>query len=110
MLIVTRRPGQVLHIGEDIQVVFIRKSKGSNQIVLGIDAPEHINIYREEAKKKTKKEKSKNNGEVNLSQQVANVFNLDVEVIDLDTETRTINSSLIVKPEKKEMKSGATGE
>ncbi len=46
MLILTRKPGESLYIGDDVKVCIV-EIKG-NQIRLGIDAPRDVRIYREE--------------------------------------------------------------
>lgn len=46
MLILTRRIGEALIIGDDV-VINVLGVKG-NQVRLGIDAPKHIKILREE--------------------------------------------------------------
>ena len=46
MLIVTRRPGEALKIGDNVTVTIIR-IKG-NQVKIGIDAPKDIPVWREE--------------------------------------------------------------
>lgn len=46
MLVLTRRLGEGIIIGNNIRVVVV-DIKG-NQIKIGIKAPEHITIYREE--------------------------------------------------------------
>ena len=46
MLILTRKPGQSLYIGDDIKVTIV-ETKG-HQIRVGIDAPRDYRIYREE--------------------------------------------------------------
>lgn len=46
MLILTRKPGQSLYIGDDVKITIV-EIKG-NQIRLGIDAPTQYRIYREE--------------------------------------------------------------
>jgi carbon storage regulator len=48
MLMLTRKPGQRLYIGDDITVVIFEYSKG--QFKVGVDAPKEIAIVREEAK------------------------------------------------------------
>ena len=46
MLIITRRPGERVMIGDDI-VVAVIDVKGSN-VRIGIDAPREIAVFREE--------------------------------------------------------------
>ena len=46
MLILTRKPGESLFIGESVKIT-VMEIKG-NQIRIGIDAPRELRIYREE--------------------------------------------------------------
>ena len=46
MLILTRRIGETVMIGEDIAITVLRV-KG-NQVRLGVDAPKHVSVQREE--------------------------------------------------------------
>lgn len=46
MLILTRRVGETLYIGDDIQVAVL--DIRGNQIRIGIEAPRGVNIAREE--------------------------------------------------------------
>lgn len=46
MLVLTRKPGQSVYIGDDIKIT-LKEIKG-NQVRLGIDAPNSIKIFREE--------------------------------------------------------------
>src|ERR1700710_2190962 len=46
MLVLTRRPNQSIMIGDDI-VLTVLEVKG-DQIRLGIDAPRHVQVFREE--------------------------------------------------------------
>jgi len=46
MLILTRKPGESLYIGDDVKVTIV-EIKG-NQIRVGIEAPRELRIYREE--------------------------------------------------------------
>jgi len=46
VLIVTRKPGQAVRIGEDIRVVLM-ESRGK-QVRIGIEAPDDVQLYREE--------------------------------------------------------------
>ena len=47
MLILTRHAGQVIRIGDDISIQILENSH-NGQIRLGIDAPKHIAVHREE--------------------------------------------------------------
>lgn len=57
MLILTRRSGEGLRIGEDIKVVIL-EVKG-NQVRIGIDAPQEIQVHREEVYERIKAENIK---------------------------------------------------
>lgn len=46
MLSLARRPGQKIRIGEDI-VLVVREIRG-RQVKIGIDAPPHVRVLREE--------------------------------------------------------------
>lgn len=46
MLILTRKPGESLYIGDEIKVTLM-EIKG-NQVRVGVDAPPTVRIYREE--------------------------------------------------------------
>lgn len=46
MLILTRKPGESLYIGDNVKVTIV-EMKG-NQIRVGVDAPSTLRIYREE--------------------------------------------------------------
>lgn len=46
MLVLTRRPGQSVFIGDDVKITVV-EIKGS-QVRVGIDAPDHVRIFREE--------------------------------------------------------------
>ncbi|MGR3293501.1 MAG: carbon storage regulator CsrA [Candidatus Scalindua sp.] len=54
MLILTRRLGESIIIDDNIKITVIDINK--QQIKLGIDAPKHITINREEVAKKVKDE------------------------------------------------------
>ena len=58
MLILTRRVGEALMIGENTKIVVLGV-KGS-QIRLGINAPKDIMVHREEILIKSKRKKDKN--------------------------------------------------
>jgi carbon storage regulator len=46
MLVLSRKPGERILIGDDIAVTVVRI--GPNTVRLGIDAPRHLNIIRDE--------------------------------------------------------------
>lgn len=46
MLVLTRKPGQSLYIGDDVKVTLV-EVKG-NQVRVGVEAPPAVRIYREE--------------------------------------------------------------
>ncbi len=46
MLVLTRKPGQRIHIGGDIVLTIVRLKGG--QVRLGIEAPKEVPVYRAE--------------------------------------------------------------
>ncbi len=56
MLILTRRIGETLNIGDDVTVAVLGV-KG-NQIRIGIDAPKDVAVHREEIYERIHKEKA----------------------------------------------------
>jgi carbon storage regulator len=56
MLILTRRPGESVRIGDDITVTVLGVKGG--QLRLGFTAPEHVSVHREEVFKRIRAEKS----------------------------------------------------
>jgi len=57
MLILTRRSGETIKIGDDIEVIVLG-AKG-NQIRLGIKAPDDVEIHREEIYERIQQERAK---------------------------------------------------
>lgn len=58
MLILTRRIGEKLIIGEDIVVTIL--GVNGNQIRIGIDAPKDVDVHREEVWQRIKEEGNRN--------------------------------------------------
>lgn len=56
MLILTRKPGETLKIGDDITVHIL--SVNGRQVRIGIDAPKSVEVHREEIYNKIQREKS----------------------------------------------------
>ncbi|GBE28868.1 hypothetical protein BMS3Bbin03_02821 [bacterium BMS3Bbin03] len=54
MLVLTRKSGESLIIGDDIEIVII-EARGS-QVKIGINAPSEIKVYRKELYEKIKRE------------------------------------------------------
>lgn len=46
MLILTRRPGESIYLGDDIKITVL--SVQGKQIKVGLDVPEDLPVYREE--------------------------------------------------------------
>lgn len=57
MLILTRRVGETLIIGDDVKITVL-DVKG-NQIRIGIDAPKSLSVHREEIYQRIQTDKSK---------------------------------------------------
>ncbi len=61
MLILTRRPDESIHIGDNV-VVRVLGVVGNN-VRIGIDAPRNIPVHREEIYERAKNEKKDPNGD-----------------------------------------------
>lgn len=63
MLILTRRVGEALVVGDEI-IINILGVKG-NQVRIGVDAPKTVSVHRQEIYKKIQKESSNSTDEEN---------------------------------------------
>lgn len=66
MLILTRRVGETLMIGNDVTVTVLGV-KG-NQVRIGINAPKHIAVHREEIYERVKREQEAGNSHAPVSE------------------------------------------
>ena len=57
MLILTRRVGETLMIGDDVKITILDNKGG--QVRIGISAPREIEVHREEIYRKIQAEKAK---------------------------------------------------
>ena len=55
MLILTRRQGETICIGDDIRITVLGTNGG--QVRLGIDAPQNVEVHREEIYQRIQSEK-----------------------------------------------------
>jgi carbon storage regulator len=61
MLILTRRIGEVLRVGDDVSITVLG-IKG-NQVRIGIDAPKDVSVHREEIYQRIKNEGNAHEGD-----------------------------------------------
>lgn len=57
MLLLSRKRGETIYIGNDIRVTVTNVDKHSGAVQIGIDAPHHIEIHREEIYRRVLKER-----------------------------------------------------
>jgi len=55
MLILTRRTGESLHIGDDVEVTVM--AVNGSQVRIGIKAPRHVTVDREEIAQRKQRER-----------------------------------------------------
>jgi len=63
MLILTRRVGESIMIGEDIAITVLGVQ--GNQVRVGVNAPKEVSVHREEIYERIQQEKQKGNKTVN---------------------------------------------
>lgn len=59
MLVLGRKIGEKIKIGDDITIEILSGPVGCSQVRIGIDAPKDVIVHREEVYEKIKKEKEK---------------------------------------------------
>ncbi len=59
MLILTRRIGEILRIGDDVSLMVVGVQ--GNQVRIGADAPKEVEIHREEIYRRIQQEKNQGN-------------------------------------------------
>jgi carbon storage regulator len=60
MLILTRRVGETLVIGDEVTVTVL--GVNGNQVRIGVNAPKEVAVHREEIFERIKNEEHQNNG------------------------------------------------
>jgi len=54
MLILTMRPGEKIHLGDNVVMHYLRNNNGTDQVSIGFDAPRDFIILRDKIKIKDK--------------------------------------------------------
>ena len=86
MLVLTRKQGEKLIIGEEVTVTVL--SIKANQIRFGIDAPRHVKVHREEIYQRILKEKKVQNGSDRISARVPGVkVKVPVETLSISDKS-----------------------
>lgn len=70
MLVLTRKTGEAIRIGDDIEITVL--SVQGDQIKLGIEAPKHIDIHRKEIFLAIQEENEAANNTVDLTKLFSN--------------------------------------
>jgi len=101
MLVLTRKKGQKLIINDNIEVTIL-ETRGDT-VKIGINAPKHVSIFREEIYEEIKKANEQASKDVSLSE-VASTINIDASKKDFTSEYLNKLQSIstkIVQPDKK---------
>lgn len=101
MLILTRKPGESLRIGDDVRITVI-EMKG-NQVRIGIAAPSTMRIYREEIylqiQEENRKAAASNRGENGVPVGVADIVEgLAIPRVGVLTQRSGASLGVAVKP------------
>jgi len=48
MLVLSRRKGEAIRIGDDVVITVVRIKHGDNSVGLGIEAPREVSVHRQE--------------------------------------------------------------
>jgi carbon storage regulator len=62
MLVVTRKVGESLMIGDDVKIVFLGSAGRGREMKVGIEAPRTIPVYRTEVYERIQLEKAHGSG------------------------------------------------
>jgi carbon storage regulator len=89
MLVLSRELGQSLMIGDDVTLTFLSIDK--HQIRLGIQAPRHISVHREEIYKRIQLEKT---GTSNIVNQRTSSSAPAAELDDAEVASQSFNAAI----------------
>lgn len=87
MLILTRRAGETLMIGDDVSITVLGV-KG-NQVRIGVNAPKTVSVHREEIYQRIQREKTQQAGGDVIFDDEDNLGNQILVQKDLDNEQQT---------------------
>lgn len=88
MLILTRRAGETLMIGDDVTITVLGV-KG-NQVRVGVNAPKHVSVHREEIYQRIQREKVQASGsatEVADDEDFADNIGNQLPIVDKDQDS-----------------------
>lgn len=85
MLILTRRAGETLMVGDDVTITVLGV-KG-NQVRIGVNAPKHVSVHREEIYQRIQREK--NPGSVVAAEEDEDNYGNQLPSASRDNESQT---------------------